>query len=239
MPLTPSSRAEAARLSGTQRRLLADLSDVGAGYPLVLAGGHAVQLHGLVDRASRDLDLATDAQAPMAEVMAGVRAGLEARGWRVRDAVTEPLAARFTAGDPMTGDDCEVTIAKETLWRPPVRTGHGLVLAVEDLVGTKVRALADRGLARDLIDVHAAADRWSRAELEELGRRHAPETFDPADLKARLEGTDWLGEADFAACGLDEAATAAVRRWAQLWADDIGERLAEEAPYEDDTGPGD
>ncbi|EFL24892.1 LOW QUALITY PROTEIN: hypothetical protein SSOG_04606, partial [Streptomyces himastatinicus ATCC 53653] len=52
-------------------------------------------------------------------------------------------------------------------------TEHGLVISLEGVVGTKVRALADRGLARGLTDVRAAADRWSHTELETLGHRHA------------------------------------------------------------------
>ncbi|MBZ4317951.1 hypothetical protein [Streptomyces huiliensis] len=225
-------------MSGTRRRLLGDLSEVGAGFPLVLAGGHAVRFHGLAhgvggDASDVGLELATDTQTPMAEVLATVRAGLEARGWRVRDAAAEPLAARFTATDSLNGEECGVGIAKETLWRAPARGGSVLVLAVEDAVGIRVRALADRGLARDLVDVHAASDRWSRVELEELGRRHAPDAFELADLKARLEGLDWLGDADFAACGPAGADAEGLRRWAQFWADDIGERLAEEAPYEE------
>ncbi|MGI5338899.1 hypothetical protein ACQEVS_16625 [Streptomyces sp. CA-181903] len=249
VPSTPSDRVEDPRLTalldGTRRRLLDDVSDVGAAFPLVLAGGLAVRFHGLPREAGRhagrrlgtgpDLGFATDTQTPMADVLATVRAGLEARGWRVRDAAAEPLAARFVVTDSLNDEECEAEVAKETLWRPPVRCGAVRVLAVEDVVGTKVRDLADRGLARDLVDVHSVSDRWSRLELEELGRRHARDSFDPADLKARLEGLDWRGDAEFGACGLDEAATEEVRRWAQFWADDIGERLAEEAPYEDEA----
>ncbi len=92
---------------------------------------------------------------------------------------------------------------------------------------TEVRALADRGLARDLIDVRAAADRWSHTELEELGRRHARDTFDLSDLQARLAGTDWIDDTEFAAYGLNDHQTFELRQWAQEWADDIAERLQE------------
>lgn len=129
--------------------------------------------------------------------------GRYARDWKnavgtSRALETDPLSARLIV----------------TLWRPPVKTEHGLVLSLEDVVGTKVRALADRGLARDLIDVRAAADRWSNTELETLGRRHARDSFDLDDLQARLTGIDWIDDAEFAAYGLDEAATAELRRWA-------------------------
>lgn len=111
---------------------------------------------------------------------------------------------------------------------PALRTEHGLVLSLEDVVGTKVRALADRGLARDLIDVRAATTHWSHAELEELGRRHARDTFDLNELQARLAGTDWIDDTEFAAHGLNDAAIGDLRRWAQEWADDIAARLQEE-----------
>lgn len=228
------------RLAGPHRLLMPDVLEVGAPYALVLGGGYALQAHGLVDRPSRTLDLVTQTPTPMADVAAAVRAGLEARGRRVADLTAEPLSARLTVRGPepdaMDGpsDVCVVDIVKETLWRPPVPGEYGPVLAVEDAVGLKVRALADLGLARDLVDVWSGSDRWSYAELEEWGRRHGRDAFDPADLQARLERSEWIDDREFAAYGLDDAATAALRRWAQLWADDIAERLMEEAPVEDE-----
>jgi hypothetical protein len=208
-------------------RLLGDLLAAGERYRLVLAGECAVSAHGLVGRPGRGVDAATEHSAAMADIVVTVRSGLEARGWAVRVTGTVPLAARLVAADPVSGARCEVGVHKEVLWRPPVRTRLGPALSLEDLVGTRVRALAGRGLPGDLVDVHAAAGRWSRPELEELGRRHAPGTFDLADLQARLTGTDWFDDARFGAYGLDERAVAALRRWAQEWADDIAERLVE------------
>ncbi|WP_328769544.1 nucleotidyl transferase AbiEii/AbiGii toxin family protein [Streptomyces sp. NBC_00286] len=221
-------------LTELHRRLLADVLAVGTPYPLALTGGYAVQAHGLVARLSQDLDVATENPEPMAEIAATVRAGLEERGWQVRELKAEPLSARLIVADPDSGEECEVDVLKETLWHPPVQTEYGLVLALEDVVGTKVRALADRGLARDLVDVRAAADRWSRPELEELGRRHAPDTFDLSDLQARLVGTEWIDDREFAAYGVDDEAISNLRRWAQEWADDIAERLMEMDVPEDE-----
>ncbi|MFF8566745.1 nucleotidyl transferase AbiEii/AbiGii toxin family protein [Streptomyces albidoflavus] len=221
-------------LTDLHRRLLGDVLAVGDGYPLALTGGYAVQAHGLVDRLSQDLDVATENPAPMDTIAATVREGLEHRGWEVRTLEVDPLSARLIVADPAHGGECEVDILKEAFWRPPVLTPHGLALSVEDVVGTKVRALADRGLARDLIDVRAAADRWSRAELEGLGRRHARDSFDLTDLQARLGGSDWIDDSEFAAYGLDESSIAALRSWAQEWSDDIAERLVEaEEPSQD------
>ncbi|WP_030673546.1 nucleotidyl transferase AbiEii/AbiGii toxin family protein [Streptomyces sp. NRRL B-1347] len=216
-----------------RHRLVADVLEAGASYPLVLAGGHAVRAHGLGGNPGTGLGFATESPEGMDGVVALVGAGLVGRGWRVRVGETAPLAARITAVDPVTGGAYEVHVRKEALWRPPVRTEYGLALSLEDAVGTRVRALADRGLARDLVDVRAAADRWSRVELEELGRRHARDAFDLTDLYARLGGAEWIDDGEFTSCGLDARAVDDLRRWAQEWADDIAERLQELAAPED------
>ncbi|MFD8525104.1 nucleotidyl transferase AbiEii/AbiGii toxin family protein [Streptomyces capillispiralis] len=217
-------------------RLSGDLLAAGTPYGLVLAGGAAVRAHRLVDaRLSRGVDLATEHPAAMAEIAEAVRAGLEGRGWTVEGPEADPLAARLTVGDPASGAEFRVDLRKEVLWRPPVVTEAGPALSLEDLVGTTVRALADRGLPRDLVDVHAASRWWSHPELEELGRRHAPDTFDLTELESRLTGTEWLDDAGFRAHGLDAPAIEELRRWAQAWADDIAERLVEgEDPEEPD-----
>lgn len=221
------------KVTDLHRRLLADLLSVGTSYPLALTGGYAAQAHGLVDRISQDLDVATQNPSAMESIADTVATGLRERGWHVRTLETDPLSARMIVTDAASGDACEVDVLKEALWRPPVQTELGLTLSLEDVVGTKVRALADRGLARDLIDVHAAADRWSRPDLEDLGRRHARDTFDLTDLQSRLTGADWIDDREFAAYGLDEAAITELRQWAQAWADDIAERLIEAQPPED------
>lgn len=214
-------------------RLLADVIALGSPYPLVLTGGYAVRAHRLVNRPSQDLDVATENPAPMTEIAATLRAGLEARGWKVHTLETAPLSARFTVTDPVTGQDCEVDILKENFWRPVAQSAYGPVLAEEDVIGTKVRALADRGAPRDLIDVFAASRRWTIAELEEFGRRHARGRFEREDLQANLTGAEWTDDVAFAAYGLDEATIAALRTWALKWADNLATRLLEESDNPD------
>ncbi|MEU8983105.1 nucleotidyl transferase AbiEii/AbiGii toxin family protein [Streptomyces sp. NPDC048309] len=209
-------------------RLLADVIALGAPYPLVLTGGYAVRAHRLVERPSQDLDVATENPAPMADIAAYLRAGLEARGWQVRSLETAPLSARFTVSDPVTGQECEVDILKEIFSRPIVQSPHGPVLAEEDVIGTKVRALGDRGAPRDLIDVFAASQRWTTADLEEFGRRHARGRFEQEDLQANLAGAEWTDDEAFIAYGIDETTISALRAWAVAWSDDLAARLHEQ-----------
>ncbi|MEU7601290.1 nucleotidyl transferase AbiEii/AbiGii toxin family protein [Streptomyces sp. NPDC041003] len=213
------------KLSDLHRRLLAAVIDIGTPYPLVITGGYAVQAHGLVERLSQDLDVATENPAPMAEIVANLEQGLAARGWQVRVIDVDALSARLMAVDPGTGEECEVDVLKEHFWTPPAQTEYGPVLAFDSVIGTKVRALADRGAVRDLIDVHAASRHRTAHELERLGERHGRDEFRLHDLRDRLAGADWAADEEFTAYGLTEEETADLRAWAQRWVSDLDQRL--------------
>ncbi|KIZ15706.1 nucleotidyl transferase AbiEii/AbiGii toxin family protein [Streptomyces natalensis] len=220
-------------LSALHRRLLADVLAIGSPYPLVITGGYAVQAHGLVDRLSQDLDVATENPAPMADIARNLEDGLSQRGWHVTVISTDPLSARLVATDA-DGAACEVDVLKENLWSPPRDTEYGPVLSLDDVIGTKVRALADRGAVRDLIDVHAAAEHRTPPELEGLGQRHGRDAFCLEDLRDRLVGAEWYDDEEFAAYGLTQDAITELRSWAQQWASDLDERLARDTDeYED------
>lgn len=212
-------------LNDLHRRLLADVLDIGTPYPLVITGGYAVQAHGLVNRLSQDLDVATENPAPMAEIIRTVGDSLVQRGWTVRHIETDPLSARLLITDPATGEECEVDILKEAFWAPPTVTEYGPVLSLDDVIGTKVRALADRGAVRDLIDVHAASRHRTTADLETLGRRHA--RFDH-DLRDRLAGAEWWDDQDYADYNLTPNQITNLRAWALAWAIDLDTRLLAE-----------
>ncbi|MFF3336812.1 hypothetical protein ACFYWX_46235 [Streptomyces sp. NPDC002888] len=216
-------------------RLVADILAVGAGYSLALSGRCGVWAHGLVRRVGEGVEVATDSAVGMGDVVEAVRGGLSGLGWVVRVVGVEPLAGRLVVSEPTTGEAWEVDVLKEVLWRAPVQTENGLAVALEDLVGIRVRDLVDGGLARELVDVRAGAEYWTRPELEELGRRHARDVFELADLQSRLAAVEWIDDREFAALGLEEPDIVALRRWAQEWADDIAERLVEgEAPPQDE-----
>ena len=216
------------KLTPLHERLLADILDLGSPYPLVLTGGYAVQAHGLVERFSRDLDVATENPAPMEEIVASLTTGLTGRGWRATHVQTDPLSGRFLVTDPDTGEECEVDVLKEAFWAPPAQTPYGPVLSLDDVIGTKVRALADRGTVRDLIDVQAASRHRSTADLESLGRRRAHDEFSLEDLRDRLTGADWYEDEDYAAYGLTSRHIEEIKRWALEWAEDLGVRIHDE-----------
>lgn len=220
-------------LTHLHRRLLTDVLAIGAPFPLVITGGYAVQAHGLVNRLSQDLDVATENSASMDDIVKVVSAGLTQRGWDIRQIEASPLSGRLIATDPATGEECEVDILKEAFWSPPVATEYGPVLGLDDVIGTKVRALADRGAVRDLIDVHAAARHRTIADLETLGRRHARFEFSLHELRDRLAGAEWWDDQDFAEYGLSPDQIGALRGWALAWITDLDTRLAaDEDPHD-------
>jgi len=212
-------------LTDLHRRLLADVLAIGTRYPLVITGGYAVQAHGLVDRLSQDIDVATENPAPMIDIVSDLERGLAGRGWRVDVIGVDPLSARLlvTSGD--TGEECEVDVLKENLWSGTVTTPNGPVLALDDVIGTKVRALADRAATRDFIDVHAAAGDHTFRDLETLGERHGRGEFRLEDLRDRLGTAEWMDDVEFEAYGLSADDIHVLRRWAQHWINDLDRRL--------------
>ena len=213
-------------LNALHRRLMQDVLEVGNSLPLVITGGYAIQAHQLVDRLSRDIDVATDSGLPMEDITATVVAGLTGRGWDMSIIGVDPRSARMMATDPATGERCELDVLREVFSQTPEMTPYGPVLALYDVIGTKVRALAGRGLPRDLIDIHAASQLCSNIELEFLGRRHAwDEPFSLSELKARLDGAGWYDDQAFAEYGLSAEQITDLRMWAQAWADDINRRI--------------
>ncbi|MGW1624135.1 nucleotidyl transferase AbiEii/AbiGii toxin family protein [Streptomyces sp. NPDC002172] len=69
------------------------------------------------------------------------------------------------------GEQCRVGVLKENLWARPVLTPYGPVLGLDDVIGTKVRALADRAAPRDFVDVRAAVRDHTITDLEMLGQQ--------------------------------------------------------------------
>ncbi|MER7637523.1 hypothetical protein [Streptomyces sp. NPDC126522] len=101
----------------------------------------------------------------------------------------------------------------------------------DDLALTSMRALGDRGLPQDMIDVRAAGRHHSVIELEQLALRADGTDFDLFHLRDRLESVVWVSDEEFAVHGLDVDEIAELRRWALEWESDLGLRLAEE--YDD------
>jgi len=195
---------------------------------LVLAGGYALAAHDLVSRPSRDIDFATATALPLPLVAARLAEAYRAGEFGCRVVEATPRMARLLVEGQ--GFACEVDLLKEAIG-PPARLQIGPVLALEDAIGLKVRALHDRAAHRDYIDVCAASRIVEFTGLESLGARHTV-AFSLHELADRLGGVDELDVETFASYGLGEDEIGGLRRWARRWEADIRARLAN-----GETGP--
>jgi hypothetical protein len=98
----------------------------------------------------------------------------------------------------------------------PVTMDIGPVLSLEDVLGSKVCALASRVEPRDYVDTAAALERYSPAQLIGFARRLDPGLTDQdfADAGRRL---DELNDRRFTAFGLSPQETAELRQRFAAW----------------------
>lgn len=203
------------------RRLARIAFDAGDDLGLVLAGGYAIAEHHLTSRPSKDVDFATASPLPLPRISDQLARAYRAAGFEVVVIESTPRMARMEVRDLTRV--CEVDLLKEAIG-PPTRFSVGPVLAIEDAIGLKMRALHDRTTHRDFIDVRAAAAAGhSLQDLERFGRRHTPD-FSVADLADRLGAVGDLNDRGFAVYGLDEATISELRSWAAGWEAKLRER---------------
>lgn len=219
-------------LPATHVKALLDGLPVFERYGLLLAGGYAFRAHEILNRPSQDLDFATGDPTPLPEIAEHVRQAFQSAGYVARLVEATSRYARLVLQFPGSADELEMDLLKEALeprWVTVQITPGASVraLSLDDTVGLKARALHDRFVIRDIIDLHAVADAFSYIDLENLARRHDPD-LDPEAILDHLAGVSIFSDDDFARYGLSETGTADLRRWVTGWYDDLAHRLAVE-----------
>lgn len=199
---------------------------VAAPEGFALGGGNALIAHGVVSRLTEDVDLFTNREDGVAQVADAVESALLAAGLEAeRQDKTAGLAEIFEGmGEQMaewtvTGDSGAATtlqMAYIERRNEPVAMDVGPVLHLEDVVGSKVCALASRVATRDYIDTAAALQYFSIVELIGLARRldSGLTARDFAEAGRRLDDMD---DALFARYGLETADVAELRRKFEGW----------------------
>lgn len=215
------------------RRLIEAGLDLCEEYGLFLAGGYAMKAHGLVDRPSKDIDFATEHPLPVERLTERIVAGYRAKGFEVEATPGNHRFARLLVTDPLTGEACEVDLMKAVLRVTPIVVDSCPVLGFDDAIGLKMRAVHDRGIARDLIDAAALAGEYTFERLEWLCRSHEPD-FSLHRLASRLEAAEFIDDREFEDYGLSPDEVRRVKRFAAEWAQDIHLRLMEEDLMEED-----
>ncbi|MEW9547648.1 nucleotidyl transferase AbiEii/AbiGii toxin family protein [Nonomuraea sp. NPDC050783] len=223
------------RLPPFQERLVQALLPVCGRYGLVLAGGYAIKAHGFTDRPSRDLDFATAMEIPLPEVADGVAAAFRGAGLKAEIVEVTPRMGRLLITDPATGETCEFDLLREALQQQPVTRGTIDVLGLDDAVGLKMRAVHERSLARDIIDIAAVAHLYSYRALEQLAVLHN-DYFSVHELLMRLEYVDLMDDEAFEAHGVTRERVREIRRFVQGWVEDIKLRRADDGDVDYDAG---
>jgi hypothetical protein len=198
-----------------------------ARYGFCLAGGYAVQAHGMVDRRSKDVDLFTSTTAA-AEFPLAVEAVLAALGEDGLEVSVARLGTTFARLEVVDPAGCQPSIMELGVdWRayPPVTLAIGPVLHPDDAVGNKVCALFGRAEVRDYVDVHGAlcSGRYTGEDLLRLATDHDP-GFDRDIFVEALRAVRRFPHSAFETYALSESEIDLLQRRLLEWADEISGR---------------
>jgi Nucleotidyl transferase AbiEii toxin, Type IV TA system len=189
-----------------------------------LAGGYAVQAHGIVERPSDDVDLFATlaAEAFFPESVLRAVAAYRAEGLDVHVLVQSATFAWLGVTDVSSGQTSKVELGLDWRQHPPAVLSIGPVLSRDDAVANKVAALYSRGQARDYIDVDAARHHggYTPERLLRIGMDHDP-GFNPTVFAQALRAVRRLPLAEFTAYGLTPEAAAALKERVTTWADQL------------------
>lgn len=209
-----------------------------AGDGFVLAGGYAVQAHGILNRVSDDVDLFTNQGDPQRfdAAVNAVRDTYASDGLTVEVMRSGDSFARLLVTDE---DSRQTKVEMGYDWRaePPVMMEFGPVLHPDDAVANKVSALYSRAEARDYVDVRAAltSGRYSAQKLLRLAEERDPGFDLPMFAQALRASRRWDDE-DYMKYGLDAEAVTHLRCAMESWADqlELGANQADELPPSQD-----
>lgn len=214
------------QVSAFHQQVAAIALSAAAQHGFALGGGNALIAHGVIDRTTQDVDLFTDDEHGVEAAAQDVEAGLRAEGFlAVREDKTAGLAEIFEGmGEGLAewtvtapgGQQMMLQMAYFYRACEPVLMEFGPVLGLEDVVGGKVVALASRAAPRDYLDIAAAMERYSVAQLIGFARRLDPGLTDEdfADAGHRLDRVD---DGWFASLALSGPQIAALRERFTSW----------------------
>lgn len=198
---------------------------VAARYGFALAGGYAVQAHGILHRPSEDVDLFTawERREEFTAAMDAVIDGYRNSGYSVEVTQQFDTFARLAVTDPAQPDHpYKVELAANWRALPPVMMDIGPVLHADDVIAGKMSALYTRAEPRDFLDIDAAliTGRYTRAQLCELAEQ-SDTGFNRrvlADLFGMLQR---YPDRRFAAYGADPAHVSEMRKRFTQWREEL------------------
>lgn len=209
-----------------QQQLAAVGLAAGRRFGFALAGGHAVAAHGLLVRASEDVDIFGDWDR-RDEFPAAVDAIVEAYrevGFVVETDLRLDTFARLRVTDPAAPQRPQ-RVELVANWRAhdPVEMDIGPVLHPDDVMAGKVDALCNRAAVRDFLDLDAAITtrRYDINGLCEIAEA-ADAGFDRSYFAGMLARIARFDDADFAVYARTPKQVAELRRRVESWRRDLG-----------------
>jgi hypothetical protein len=161
-----AARRDCGVLTSLQERVACIVAGLPEADGFALAGGAALVVMHVVDRATRDLDFFGPSAGEVDRLVPAVESALSAAGFEVRRERASHGFARLTIVDG--GDVTEVDLAADARIRPVDDGPLGPTLSLEELAADKLLALFDRAQARDFVDVAALVERFGLGRLCEL-----------------------------------------------------------------------
>lgn len=200
--------------------------EVAGRHGFALGGGNALIAHGFGSRPTEDVDLFTNREGGVRAAVPDIEAGLRKAGFTVvrRDGLDE-LADLIPGADDglaewmVTDPDGAATLLQVAQFdraRGVVGMDFGPVLDIEDVLGGKVCALAGRGEVRDYVDVAAALEQFTAAQLIGFARR-LDAGLEDRDFAEAGRFLDHVPDDQFARYGLDAAAVRVLRKKMAAW----------------------
>lgn len=173
------------------RRLVSQLPDTDT---VALAGGAALIVRGIVDRATRDLDFFATSPEEVDRLLPQLEVLLRNDGLEVqRIQVADGFARLLVSTDVET---TRIDLSWDARRFPLEQAEDGPILSEDELAADKTLALFGRAAARDYIDVAALASRPGLERLCALAAQKDP-GFNRPVFADMLRSFDRLPRADF------------------------------------------
>lgn len=189
------------------------------------AAGSPGRSEALVQRPTEDVDLFSNREGAAAAAADEVRAALHAAGYTVEDEDADKELGELFDGfgldykEFLVGDgerSVRLSLSRLDRRNSPIIMDVGPMMHLDDLVATKVAALVNRREVRDYIDVAAALQRYTVAQLLDLARRQDP-GLDPDDITDAGRYLDRLDDKRFAYYGLVPEQIRALHQQLAQW----------------------
>ena len=195
-------------LQQSVRRIVAELPQA---QQVALAGGGALIAHGIVDRATTDLDYFAPEVVDVRILAEAAREALAKADLHVVTVRSTADFVRLEVNDDADRVSIDFGISQRGF--APLLTADGRTLAPEDLAGDKLLALFGRAEPRDFVDARALAQRFEFSELYQFAASKDP-GFSLEHLRDALGVFDHLPRQAFA---LTDTGYEDLRSWVHAW----------------------